>query len=96
MRIILSIILISVGVFLWLWGAFQLARKRKILWKIHALGAADTIGTLLILTGALIQSRENWPHMLLAGGAVIFWGTTFSFTLARLGGEDEDQEGSND
>lgn len=87
MRITLAILFISTGVLLWLWGAGQLMTKRKLLWKIHALGAADTIGTLFILFGALIQSLENWPHILLAAGAVVFWGTTFSFTLARQSGD---------
>lgn len=84
MRMILSILFISIGIVLWCWGSFQFMAKRNLLWKIHALGAVDTIGTVFILLGALIQSLENWPHILLAAGAVIFWGTTFSFTIARL------------
>lgn len=90
MRIMISIVLISVGIVLWLWGSAQLLTKRKLLWKIHAMGAVDTIGTLFILVGALVQSLENWPHILLAAGAVIFWGTTFSFSLARLGGNHKE------
>ena len=94
MRLTISIILIVVGVVLWFWGSAQLVSQRKFLWKIRALGAADTIGTLFILAGALFQSLENWPHVLLAMGAIIFWGTAFSFTLARLGsrsGKESDQ-----
>lgn len=85
MRLILSTTLILIGVFLWFWGSFQLCGKRRYLWKIHALGAADTIGTLFILIGSLVYSLDNWPHILLAMSAVIFWGTAFSFVLARLG-----------
>jgi multicomponent Na+:H+ antiporter subunit G len=94
MRLILSTTLITVGVFLWFWGSFQLSGKRRYLWKIHALGAADTIGTFFILAGSLVYSLENWPHILLAMGAVIFWGTAFSFVMARLGrgGEGDDQQ----
>lgn len=89
MRLILSTVLIVIGVFLWFWGSVQLSGKRRYLWKIHALGAADTIGTLFILVGSLVYSLENWPHVLLAMSAVIFWGTAFSFVLARLGESDE-------
>ena len=85
MRLILSTVLVGIGVFLWFWGALRLSGKRSYLWKIHALGISDVIGTLFILTGALVRSLENWPHVLLAMGAVAFWGTAFSFVLARLG-----------
>lgn len=92
MRIIFSTVLIVIGLVLWLWGSVQLTGKRRFLWKIRALGAADTIGTLFILVGALIRSLENWSHVLLAMGAIIFWGTAFSFTLARLGCRQDNQE----
>ena len=85
MRLILSNVFVGIGVFLWFWGSLRLAGRRRYLWKIHALGIADTIGTLFILAGALLRSFENWPHVLLAMGAVAFWGTAFSFVLARLG-----------
>jgi len=90
MRLIIAVTLVSLGLFLWIWGGVQLAREGKhYLWKIHALGISDTIGTLFILTGSLVYSFENWPHLLLAMGAVSFWGTAFSFVMARLGRDVE-------
>ena len=71
--------------FLWLWGALRLAGKRSFLWKIHALGISDMVGTFFILVGGLVHSLENWPHMLLALGVVAFWETAFSVVLARAG-----------
>jgi hypothetical protein len=65
------------------------------LWKIHALGIADAIGTLFILTALLVGSLKNWPHILLAMGAVVFWGTALSFVLARLG-DGRKREGANE
>jgi hypothetical protein len=85
MRLIFSTVLVGIGVALWFWGALRLAGRRRYLWKIHALGVSDVIGTLFILAGALLRSTENWPHVILAMGAVSFWGTAFSFVLARLG-----------
>lgn len=92
MNVVLASILAGLGVFLWFWGAFHLSGKKSYLWKIHALGAADTIGTLLILAGVLLYSTENWPHILLAMSAVAFWGTALSFILGRLGRRSEGGE----
>jgi hypothetical protein len=85
MRLTLGTILVSVGVLLWMWGAWRLAGRRSFLWKIHALGIADMMGSLLIVTGLLVRSLEGWPHLLLAMGSIGFWGTALSFVLARLG-----------
>ena len=87
MRLIVSTALVGIGVFLWLWGSLHLIGKKRYLWKIHALGISDMIGTIFILVGSLVHSFENWPHVLLAIGAVAFWGTAFSFVRARLGGD---------
>ena len=89
MRPIIATALVSIGVFLWFWGALHLTGRKSYLWKIHALGIADTVGTLFILTGLLLRSLENWPHVLLAMGSVVFWGTALSFVLARLGGNQK-------
>ena len=86
MRLILATVLAGIGVFLWVWGAVYLTGRKSYLWKIHALGIADTVGSLFILVGVLLYSSENWPHILLAMGSVAFWGTAFSFVMARLGG----------
>ncbi|MDF7825123.1 monovalent cation/H(+) antiporter subunit G [Pontiellaceae bacterium B12227] len=93
MRVIAAAILISLGILLWFWGGFRLISKRRYLWKIHALGISDTIGSCLILAGALVHSLENWSHLVLALGSVVFWGTAFSIVMARMGkgsGEEAD------
>lgn len=86
MRIIFSTLLVGIGVYLWFWGGFHLNGRKSYLWKIHALGIADMIGTLFILAGALVRTLEYWPQFLLAMGSVVFWGTALAFVLARLGG----------
>ena len=101
MRLTIGAILVGIGVFLWYWGAWRLAGKRSFLWKIHALGIADTIGSLFILVGLLVRSLEYWPHLLLALVSVGFWGTALSFVLARLGtdaspSESETSRGEGD
>lgn len=94
MRFVISAWLIGIGVFLWYWGAWHLAGKKSYLWKIHALGIADTIGTLFIFAGMLAQSTDSWPHLLLAMGSVGFWGTALSYVLARKGNRRAEGEGA--
>ena len=84
MRVIAASILISMGILLWFWGGFRLIGKRRYLWKIHALGISDTIGSCLIFAGALVHSLENWSHLVLALGSVAFWGTAFSIVMGRM------------
>ena len=92
MRLILASLLAGIGAFFWIWGAVCLTGKKSYLWKIHALGISDTIGSLFILSGALLHSTEYWPHVLLAMASVAFWGTALSFMMARLGGNRHGEE----
>jgi len=92
MQLMIANTLIATGVFLWYWGALQLFHKNRYLWKIHALGIADTVGTLFILSGALLRHGGQWNHILLAMGSVIFWGAALAFVLARLGSGQETEE----
>ncbi|RKX47016.1 MAG: sodium:proton antiporter [Verrucomicrobia bacterium] len=96
MRSILGIVLATIGVSLWFWGGFRLAGKKSFLWKIHALGISDTIGSIFILAGLLVRSFEYWPHIILAMAAIGFWGTALSFVLARLGNESIPQENTEE
>jgi multicomponent Na+:H+ antiporter subunit G len=93
MRVTLSIVLAGIGVLLWFWGGIRLGGRKSYLWKIHAMGIADTIGTLFILAGRLVYSLENWTHLLLAMGSVAFWGTALSFVLARTGADRQRRTG---
>jgi multicomponent Na+:H+ antiporter subunit G len=78
-------VMVCAGVILWFWGGIRLAGRRSFFWKVHAMGIADTIGTLFLLAGAWVHSTENGSYILLAMGSVAFWGTAFGFVLARLG-----------
>lgn len=92
MRLILAMVLIGIGVLLWFWGGFRLSGRRSFLWKIHASSISDVVGTVFILVGGLLRTLENGTHIILALGAVVFWGTAFSIVLARLSHET-DREG---
>lgn len=87
MRLIVSMILLSLGVVFWLWGTLWLPTRKSLLWKLHALGVADTLGSALIVTGLLVRSPDNWPALTLALISILFWGTMLCFVLARGVGE---------
>ena len=83
MRLTLSMTLLGIGAFFWLWGTIWLMSRKSLLYKIHALGVADTLGSTLIVIGLLIKTPEHWATLLLALSFVLFWGTMISFVLAR-------------
>ena len=83
MRLTLSMVLLGLGGFFWIWGTAWLLGKRSLWWKIHALGVADTLGSALIAAGLLVRFPEHWAALLLALFFILFWGTMLSFVLAR-------------
>ncbi len=83
MRLTVSLIFSGIGLFFWIWGTLWLPGRKTLLWKIHALGISDSLGSALIIIGLLIRSPENWAALTLALISVIFWGTSFGFVIAR-------------
>jgi len=83
MQIIIGISVAGLGLFFWLWGSLWLPSRKSLECKLHALGVADTLGSVLIILGFLICYPKQWVGLLLALGSVIFWGTFLGFVLAR-------------
>jgi multicomponent Na+:H+ antiporter subunit G len=52
---ILSYICISVGIVFWFWGTFPLLGQRSLLFKLHSLSVADTLGSMSIIFGLLLK-----------------------------------------
>ena len=50
---IVSYFFIGIGIFFWFWGTFPLMGKRAVLYKLHTLSVADTLGSILIVFGLL-------------------------------------------
>ena len=76
--------LIGVGILLWFWGTLPLLLRRSIFFRLHALTVADTIGSLLIVTGLLLLRSHEWPLLLLSLISLVLWNSTFSIVLSRL------------
>ncbi len=89
---IFSYICIGIGIFFWFWGTFPLLGKRSVLFKLHSLSVADTLGSILIVFGLLLKKPSEWPLLLLAIITLAIWNTMFGYVLAYCSGEGDENE----
>lgn len=79
---IISYGLIIIGIIFWFWGTFPLIGKRNVLFKLHSLSVADTLGSMAIVVGLLLKIPQEWPLLLLAIITLAIWNTLLSYVLA--------------
>ncbi|AFY57657.1 multisubunit sodium/proton antiporter, MrpG subunit [Rivularia sp. PCC 7116] len=89
---ILSYVLISIGIFFWFWGTFPLMGKRSVLFKLHSLSVADTLGSIAIVCGLLLKKTAEWPLLVLAIITLAIWNTMLGYVLAYCSGEGDSNE----
>ncbi|MFL0768778.1 MAG: monovalent cation/H(+) antiporter subunit G [Prochlorococcus sp.] len=78
-----SLLLIGSGCLLWIWGSIPLLiRKKQLLFRIHTLTVADTLGSILIVIGLIIERNSEWPLLCLGLLSIILWNATFSIVLS--------------
>jgi len=77
-----SLLLIGGGFVFWLFGAIWLLTDRSLLWKLHGMTVSDTLGSILIVCGLLLQAPAEWPRLLLSIISLVIWGTTLGYILA--------------
>lgn len=88
---VLSYGLIVLGVIFWFWGTFPLLGHRSVLFKLHSLSVADTLGSMSIVMGLLLKIPGEWPLLVLAIITLAIWNTVLGYVLAycsSTGGED--------
>ncbi|AFY84005.1 monovalent cation/H(+) antiporter subunit G [Oscillatoria acuminata] len=73
---------IGVGIFFWFWGTFPLLGERSVLFKLHALSVSDTLGSMSITIGLLLQIPREWPLIMLALISLAIWNTILGYVLA--------------
>lgn len=78
----LSYILFAIGVLFWLWGTAPLIGDRSILFKLHSLSVADTLGSMSIMIGLLLRIPREWPLLVLALISLAIWNTILGYVLA--------------
>jgi multicomponent Na+:H+ antiporter subunit G len=78
----LSYLCIGVGIVFWFWGTSHLLKKRSVLFKVHFISVADTLGSMLIVVGLLLQVPSEWPLLILAIISLAIWNTMLGYVLA--------------
>ncbi|MCL6435374.1 MAG: monovalent cation/H(+) antiporter subunit G [Leptolyngbyaceae cyanobacterium HOT.MB2.61] len=89
---LLSNFCIGLGIVFWFWGTFPLLGKRSVLFKLHSLSVADTLGSMSIIFGLLLKIPSEWSLLVLALISLAIWNTVLGYVLAYCsssGGRDE-------
>ncbi|WGV25531.1 monovalent cation/H(+) antiporter subunit G [Halotia branconii] len=86
----LSYLCIGVGIVFWFWGTFPLMGDRSVLFKLHSLSVADTLGSMSIIVGLLLKIPSEWPLLILALISLAIWNTVLGYVLAYCSSSDED------
>ncbi len=63
---IISYSCLIIGVIFWFWGTLPLIGDRSVLFKLHSLSVADTLGSMSIIVGLLLKIPREFPLLLLA------------------------------
>lgn len=78
----LSYGLFAIGILFWFWGTLPLVGDRSVLFKLHSLSIADTLGSMSIIVGLLLQIPREWPLLILAIISLAIWNTVLGYVLA--------------
>lgn len=90
---ILSYILMVIGIIFWFWGTLPLIGTRSVLFKLHSLSVADTLGSMSIIVGLWLKIPNEWPLLLLGIISLAIWNTVLGYVLAYCSsiGEEDDR-----
>ena len=89
---VLSYICIALVSVFWFSGTFPLLGKRSVLFKLHSLSVADTLGSMSIIFGLLLKIPSEWSLLILALISLAIWNTVLGYVLAycsNSGGNNE-------
>lgn len=92
---ILSYSLIVIGIIFWFWGTLPLIGNRSVLFKLHSLSVADTLGSMAIIFGLLLEIPSEWSLLLLAIITLAIWNTVLGYVIAYCS-SDERERMTND
>lgn len=88
---ILSYSLIVIGIIFWFWGTFPLLGNRSVLFKLHSLSVADTLGSMTIVVGLLLKIPKEWPLLILAIVTLAIWNTVLGYVLAYCSSSSQEK-----
>ncbi len=87
----LSYFCIIIGLIFWFWGTFPLVGDRSVLYKLHSLSVADTLGSMSIIFGLFLKIPSEWPLLILAIISLAIWNTVLGYVLAYCSSSEENQ-----
>lgn len=73
---------IVIGIIFWFWGTLPLIGNRSVLFKLHSLSVADTLGSMSIILGLLLKIPNEWSLLLLGIISLAIWNTVLGYVLA--------------
>jgi multicomponent Na+:H+ antiporter subunit G len=79
---LLSYACLGIGLIFWFWGTSSLLSQRSVLFKLHNLSVSDTLGSIAIIFGLLLQRSREFPLLLLAILSLALWNTMLGYVLA--------------
>ncbi len=89
---ILSYSLMIIGIIFWFWGTLPLISNRSVLFKLHSLSVADTLGSMTIIFGLLLKIPSEWSLLLLAIISLAIWNTVLGYVLAYCSSSGENND----
>ena len=89
---LISYICIGIGIVFWFWGTFPLLGKRSVLFKLHSLSVADTLGSMSIIFGLLLKIPSEWSLLILALISLAIWNTVLGYVLAYCSSSGRNHE----
>jgi multicomponent Na+:H+ antiporter subunit G len=89
---ILGYLCIGIGIIFWFWGTLPLIGKRSVLFKLHSLSVADTLGSMSIICGLLLKIPREWPLLILAIITLAIWNTVLGYVLAYCSSSGGDND----
>lgn len=88
----LSYLCIGLGIVFWFWGTFPLLGDRSVLFKLHSLSVADTLGSMSIIVGLLLKIPSEWPLLILGIISLAIWNTVLGYVLAYCSSHEGNYE----
>lgn len=88
----LSYTCIGIGIVFWFWGTSHLVSNRSVLFKLHGLSVADTLGSMMIIVGLLLQIPNEWPLLILGIISLAIWNTMLGYVLAYCSTQEAKNE----
>lgn len=88
----LSYTCIFIGLIFCFWGTARLVSDRSVLFKLHGLSVADTLGSMLTVVGLLLKIPREWPLLILGLICLAMWNTMLGYVLAYCSTEEGKNE----